>query len=248
MLRWQTTSARGAQLIVAIQYSFDNGRRWRGIYLGPNRGRVLLPSTYFSMSRRARIRIVVNDGFNQTQAVSRPFSAVGSPPVVTLLDPSAGQTFSGDSLLLLHGQAFDDTLTPLRGRSLRWMAGGALLGTGATIMASRLPPGNDRITLLASDSHGRTASASVVIHVKAVKLPFLRLSVPHRVGPGAQRLTVRASSALPTTLTVGRKHYKLGRAPRTITLPIARGRGSLTVQLSVTARGVTYPITVVVRR
>ena len=247
VVRWRASGATGHQLEIAIDYSADNGRHWRGIYEGPNRGSVTLPSLYFSGSRHARVRIRANDGFNQTVATSKPFIAVGAPPSVTILDPSRGQSFRGDVAVYLHGQAFNDALTPLWGRSLRWLLDGALIGRGVTTAARGLP-GADRITLVARDASGRTASASTVVHVRPVELPFLRLSLPKRVSRRARQLRLRAASALPSTLIVGHKRYSISRTTRTITVRIVRGRQPLVIELSVTARGLTQPITVVVRR
>jgi hypothetical protein len=247
-VRWSTRAAPGAVLDVAISYSKDNGRHWRGIYLGPNRGSVRLPSTYFSGSGGARIRIAVNDGFNQVQAISARFRAVGTPPTVSILEPARAQTFGGEASIYLHGQAFDDALVPLQGRHLRWLVDGTTLGTGVTVTAVVLPPGADRITLLATDPRGRSASASLTIHVSAVRLPFLRLRVPARIGTRARRLTIRASSALVTTLRLGRRNLTLGTAAKVITLKVAPGRRPLLLRLEVSARGVTYPVTLVVRR
>jgi hypothetical protein len=247
-VRWSTRSAPGAVLEVTISYSKDNGRHWRGIYLGPDRGRVRLPSAYFSGSGGARIRIGVNDGFNEVQAISARFRAIGTRPTVSILDPTRAQTFGGEATIYLHGQAFDDGLVPLQGRSLRWRVNGTTLGTGATMTAVALPPGTDRITLLATDARGRGASASLTIHVRAVRPPFLRLRAPARIGPRARRLTIRASSALVTTLRLGRRKLTLRATAKVITLKVAPGRRPLLLHLAVSARGVTYPVTLVVRR
>jgi hypothetical protein len=182
------------------------------------------------------------------QVISARFRAVGTPPTVSILEPAPAQTFGGEASIYLHGQAFDDALVPLQDRHLRWLVDGTTLGTGATKTAVALPPGTDRITLLATDPRGRRESASLTIHVRAVRLPFLRLRVPARIGTRARRLTIRASSALVATLRLGRRNLTLGTAAKAITLKVAPGRRPLLLRLLVSARGNTYPVTLVVRR
>jgi hypothetical protein len=248
VVRWKATGAKGSVLEVVVDYSADNGRHWRGIYLGPNHDHVKLPRTYFSRSRRARIRIEVNDGFNQVQAISKRFRSVGAPPVVSILDPARGETIGAEANVYLHGEAFDDALAPLRGRRLRWSVDGAPLGVGGTISASALPPGTDRITLRAVDAHGRSSSASLTIHVKPLNLPFLRLSAPRRLRRHQRRLTLHAAAALPATLAVGRRHYELSAKTRSIKIAVVPGRHPLLLRPSLTASGVRYPIALVIAR
>lgn len=87
-VRWKARGSSTAPLQVEIAYSTQNGRDWHGIFLGPNTGTAKLPRSYFGFSRHARIRIEVNDGFNNVVAVSKPFVALGSPPTAAILDPS----------------------------------------------------------------------------------------------------------------------------------------------------------------
>ena len=245
-VRWR--AGGGASIPVTIQYSADGGHHWRGIYSGPNTGSASLPSAYFSASSDARIRIDADDGFQDTVVVSQPFTASGVPPAVTILAPAASTSISYGSSLYLRGEAFDDRLESVAGGHLEWSFGTQVLGHGATISASLLPPGADRITLTAHDYRGRTTSASVVVHVNAAPVRFLKLTPPDSVASTATELPLSAASALPATLHADGRAYALGRKPRLITVAITPGVGPLTLSLSVTARGITDPVLLTIDR
>jgi hypothetical protein len=217
------------------------------VYIGPNRGHASLPSVYFVRSKRARVRVRVNDGFNEAVATSAPFTAVGTPPVVRIESPPARTRLSGDARPVLAGTAYDQLLNSLPGRNLRWYDGPFLLGTGPSVTAKPLPAGPNRIRLVATDATG-SASARVTVNVTRVSLPYLRLRVPSRVTPHANKITLTASSAVPSTLKVGRVAARLSRHAKKIRLRIKPGRTPLLLELTSTVGGNSTPFAVAVRR
>jgi hypothetical protein len=247
-VRWKATEAGHAHLVVAVSYSADGGRHWRVIYLGPNRGRALLPSWYFAGSRDARIRVTASDGFDQTSATSARFTALGSPPQVAIAGPLHGLRIAGDARLTLSGTAFDQNLHVLRGRRLEWFDGTVALGHGATLNAPPLPAGRNRIRLVARDAAGRTASATVMIRVTAVKLSFLHLHVPAQIARHARQLVMKASSTIPVTLTVAGHRFRLAPKAKALRLTVAPGQRPLLLELSVPEQGVSVPFAVRVLR
>jgi hypothetical protein len=247
LVRWAATNPEHLKLKASVDYSFDNGRTWRTIYIGPNRGQASLTSLYFVASKRARVRVRVDDGFNETIAVSAPFTAVGAPPIVTIADPMPRTRVAGDARLVMSGSAVDQMLRQLGGRSLRWYDGPFLIGTGSMPVAPPLPPGRSRIRLVATDAGG-SASASVTVTVTKVSLRSFKLRIPSRVSPRSKTLTLMASSAASATLKIGGKSYKLGRKPKTLKLRIKLGRTSLLLELVATIDGHSTPFAVVVSR
>ena len=237
LVRWRATNPEHLALTVAIDYSRDDGRSWRTIFLGPNVGRIRLSSFYFNASRRARLRIGVNDGFNQTLVVSRPFTALGAPPEVAILSPARQIHVAGSADIQLTGEAFDQDLRALRGRSLRWLDGPFRLGIGQQLSAGPLPPGKNDIRLVARDAAGRTAQATVTIVVRRVVLRFLRLTIPAHVSAHARSLTIAASSRLPATLTIARSTFKLAHKTKRLRIRIKPGRQPLLLALRVASRG-----------
>lgn len=244
---WSATNPEHLKLRASVDYSRDGGRTWRPIYIGPNRGQVPLPSIYFVGSNRARVRVRVNDGFNESVAVSGIFTAIGAPPLVAIQSPAKRTRLSGDARPVFAGTAYDQLFTQLAGRHLRWYAGPFLLGTGANPTASPLPPGRERIRLVATDSGG-SAAASVVVMVTKLSLPYLRLKLPARVKPGAGTLTFTASSAAPSTLRIGRSTFRLARRSATFRLRVKPGRTPLLLELTAKIAGVAKPFAAVVSR
>lgn len=79
----------------------DAGKTWTRVYEGPNRGAVRLPSAYFAHARHARVRVMADDGFNQTTARSGVFRSLGAAPIVRILEPTKGTIRPQDATLLL---------------------------------------------------------------------------------------------------------------------------------------------------
>jgi hypothetical protein len=237
VLHWVASSADHSPLITTVEYSSDDGRTWRAVFIGPNRDLVVLPSRYLAFSRRARVRIRVNDGFNETVTTSIRFTALGAPPVVRILSPSPGTRVMDDASLYLSGQAFDDASRPLTGTRLRWFAGSRLIGTGEQISPSGLPPGMQRIRLLARDARGRTASASLVIAVHGARPLFLLLHAPRHLSAHAPSLRLRVASSLPATLTAAGQRFAVGRKARAISVRVRPGGHTLRLNLRLTAYG-----------
>jgi hypothetical protein len=246
LVRWRASDRDRLPLTVSVDYSHDGGRAWRTIFVGPNTGHVSLSGSYFVGSHAARVRVRANDGFNETAAVSRRFTVLGPPPQVFVAPTLT--TIAGDARLGLVGQAFDEHQRLLQGRSVRWFDGPFLLGTGTSIVVGPLPPGANRIRLVARDSAGRTAQAAVTVDVQPVDLPFLKLGVPHRVGRHARTLRITASSSVPASLTVAGKTVALRASESRLTLRIAASSAPLLLHCSVAAAGRSTPFAVAVTR
>jgi hypothetical protein len=245
---WAATDANGDRLEAAVDYSANGGRTWRTVTISSGSS-ATLPARLFSRSRNARIRVTVNDGFDETRAVSGRLSAVGAPPVVRIVAPArAVARIAADTPLLLAGEASNDQGRRLAGGRLRWFAGTRAIGTGPTLTAPLLPPGRRTIRLVARDLDGRTAEARVVVAVRAVRPAFLRLRTPTRVSPSATRLTFTTGATVPATLRVGGLRFDVGRRPRAVSVAIRPGRGPLQIRLTLSAGGRSTQRTLRIRR
>jgi hypothetical protein len=262
-VHWTVTNPAQSPLTAQIDYSIDNGASWRTIYVGPNDSGdgVALPSFYFAASRQALVRVRVNDGFNETAAVSAPFTALDTPPQVTILSPAespgggpntppqAGPRIAGDARVQLGGEAFDQQLRSLSADSLRWFDGRVPLGTGSTLDAGPLPPGVNLIRLVARDAAGRRASASITVTVNPVHFSFLRLTIPSTVGPLAHQLTLGALSAFPVTLVVDGQRFPLrAGATQELRVPITPGTTPRILHMAIRTNQIAIPFAARVRR
>lgn len=246
---WSASSPEQQALTVSVDYSADGGRTWRTEFVGPNIGKVTLSSFDFMASRNARVRLRVNDGFNETVVASGRFTTVGAAPYVTIasrFDPR--RRFAGDASLQLAGGAVDQQLRPVTSRSLKWFDGPFALGSGSTISSGPLPPGVNHIRLLARGANGLTGSRTMTVTINRLRLSFLTLSIPRRLSPKAHQLTFKAKALIGATLHIDGRRFTLTRKLRAFRLPVASGPTALLLRLHVVAGAITTPFAQAVAR
>ncbi|HVE69416.1 MAG TPA: hypothetical protein VNB64_12625 [Solirubrobacteraceae bacterium] len=233
-VRWTATDAdAGDRLRAKVDYSFDDGRNWTVLFVGPNRGSTAIPSAYLSRSSRARVRVRVSDGFNEGQATSARFTAVGRPPSVGILTPTRrGQRIAQDAWLSLSGEATDDRRRRLAGRSVRWFDGRRLIATGPRASVTGLRLGRRGIRMTARDAFGRQRSTFATVTVVAVPPQFLRLTGPARLSRNATVASLRVRTNVTSILTARGRRAVVGRGTRTVRLPVPRGRATLAVPVT----------------
>jgi hypothetical protein len=238
LVRWSTKDREHVRLKVAIDYSRDGGHSWRTIYAGADSGHASLPSFYLTASHHARLRVRVNDGFNETIATSRVFTALGAPPKVAILTHFAhNASVAADAPVALLGGAVDQLAHTLSGHSLHWYDGTISLGYGPSIETAPLPSGVNHIRLVARDSAGRTATASLTLTVAPLTLPGLTLKFPRKVSAKSRKLVFSGSASTPTTLTVAHHVYVLKPTQTSFTLQIPRGHRTSLLAASVSSEG-----------
>jgi hypothetical protein len=167
-VRWRASAGVKLKWLRAtVEYSADGGRTWKPMWLGANAGGVTLSSSLFQYSRRARIRVLLSDGFNQALSQSGPLTAVGTRPRVAILSPMGHATYAAAETVTLSGRAVDDAYHAIPAARLVWFAGAKRLGTGAliTVPAKTLGSGRVVVSLRARDGRGRVGSASVQVTV-----------------------------------------------------------------------------------
>jgi hypothetical protein len=249
VIRWTSSDVDGGPLRAKIDYSANDGKSWRPLTSEVNRNQATVPSGFLSGSRRARLRIRLNDGFNEGSAVSDRFVAVGRRPTVRILSPAAGsRQITSDAPLFLSGEAYDDAGRALRGKRLRWLEGRKLLGRGNAIAVRELRPGRHRIRLEATDGSGRRDSAAVTVRVTQAVPQFLVLTAPKQLAGSARRLKLKVASTVPATLKGGGVRFPVDRKSRSVSIPIKRGSGELRLTLQLRAGKRTTRLQLVVPR
>jgi hypothetical protein len=247
-VRWHGSDADGGLLRAKVDYSADGGSHWRTIFVGRNKGHAALPGRYFTASRKARVRVRLNDGFNETARASRTFRAAGCGPTVHIISPAKGRTVRADAALYLSGEALEDGAKRVTGKRLRWYSGKRLLGSGETLSVLGLPRGRNRLRLVARDSHGRKGTASTTVRIKAVAPKFVRLQAPRTLGRKARHVKLVVESSLKATLRIGSKRYSVKRVPKHLTVRVKPGKKPLKLTLRLSAYGRTAHRTLVIRR
>lgn len=248
VLRWRASDRDGDAIEATVDYSGDDGDHWHGVAAAGNKGAIRLPRALLSRARRARVRLRVSDGFNETAALSPRFREAGHSPQVWIDSPSPRSRMPADATLFLAGGAVDDRFKPLGLKRLRWYDGRRLLGRGGQLaITGALAPGLRNIRLVASDRARRTSASSVLVRVAAVAPRFLSLKVPGHLSRRATRLRLRVRASLPATLYALRQRASVGRRARRVTLRIHPGSSGLKVRLRLRAgrkisiRTVTVP-------
>ena len=165
-IRWGTTDRDHSRLRARVDYSPDNGRHWRLIWMGPSRNRAVLDSGLLSAARRARVRVRIDDGFHEARSVSRAFRLRGAPPRVNVVSPRPRTAVDSAAHLYLDAQAWDDAGRRLDGVAITWYAAGHLVARGAVTSVSGLPSGRQRLLMVARDRMGRRSAQSVSLWIR----------------------------------------------------------------------------------
>jgi hypothetical protein len=247
LVKWQAQDADGDPLSVRVEYSTDDGKNYRVLTAGARGNQVSLPGTLFSRSEHARIRVRVNDGFNETVAVSGLLKAAGSPPVVHILEPTPGAHYRNDIILSFVGKAYDDAGNPIAPDSLKWYDGDRLLGHGGQFSAFDREPGRHTVRLVGRDQDGE-ATASVDVYVDAVAPIFIGLKIPQTVDHSEDEMRLVVGSSIPGVLVVGDRGYPVETKPRELTIPIPKGKQDLTLPLVLVAEGKTATVVARIQR
>jgi hypothetical protein len=240
-LAWTATDpdSPASALLAKVEYSVNGGSTWQTVWTGPNRGETTVPAYYLAQTRSARLRVSLDDGFNQASATSARFSSPGAPPVVRITSPQTRQRIHRDDVLSLNGQAFDDRARRLTRTSLVWFLGQRRVAVGERAAIADLPSGPATLRLVARDASGRTSSASVQIRIEPVAPRVLQLVAPPRVSLRATSLTFAISTSVPAALDIGSRRFAVRRTLRKVTVPIAPRRGPFLVSFRLTADGRT---------
>ncbi len=161
------------------------------------------------------ITLVARDagGNTGTAAVGVRVLPQNRAPTVTITTPSTGSTVTAGTSVSFTGTGIDPEDGALTGMALRWSSSrDGALGTGSPFSTAGLSAGAHTITLTATDSGGRTASASVTLTVMMTTMnvpPIARLSGPSS-GQATQTLTFDASSSSDVDGTITSYRFDFG--------------------------------------
>ncbi len=245
-VRWKVSDADGDKTEVTLDFSDDGGRTFYNVWAGPGtESSARVPTDLLRSSRRARLRLRVSDGFNETVVTSARFEVVPRAPRVEILEPGGRPTVDAGGTLRLRGAAADDRGVAITGRRLEWRAAGRLLGRGTTINAS-LPAGARSVRLRATGPGGRTGTAGVAVKVRATTPFFVRVAAPS-IARTARAAILTVSANQPATLSAGGRRYPVDTRVRRVRVPVGSGR-TIRLKLTLSAGGKRSSNTITVRR
>lgn len=237
-VRWtagDSDPVAGQVLMATVEYSTGDGRGWTRVYRGPAAtAAARIPRALLAASRRARVRVTVEDGFHPASATSAAFTVDGVAPTVRIFDRAANVALRADAPLTLLGGAVGAGGKLLGAKALRWYDGRRAIGRGPALSVTGLRPGAHRIRLRATQAK-RTGTATVVVRVRAVPPAFLRLDAPRSIGRRARSIRLRVASTVRATLTAAGTRYAVSPRARTLTVAVRPGRGLLSLRLRLSA-------------
>jgi hypothetical protein len=245
VVAWRAADRDRDRVVATVELSLDGGRSYRAVHIGPSSGRVRVPASLLGDSRNARVRVRVDDGFNEAEARSGRVTLVGAPPALRVVSPLRGQRVRAGAPLRLEAEGTAAGGRPLGSRAFRWREGRRDLGRGSTRTVSGLRAGRHVIRVTASDGR-RSSTVAVPVRVTAVRPAFLRLDAPARLARGARSARLRVASTVPATLLVGGRRHAVDTRPRGVVVRVRPGTTPLrlTLRLRSGALQTRVPLTV----
>jgi hypothetical protein len=167
-ITWRGTDADGDALSYAILYSADAKQTWRPIAQGIRGTRFVADSAAFEGTHgRATgfIRIIAHDGVLTGRSESAGFVVANKSPHVRIISPVTDATYEGNQFVMLQALGADPEDGSFPSNSLVWKSDrDGPLGRGALVQARSLSKGDHVITVSATDSEGKIATASAIVH------------------------------------------------------------------------------------
>ncbi|HEY3412078.1 MAG TPA: hypothetical protein VGM51_03365 [Armatimonadota bacterium] len=169
---WTATDADADSLTYALHYSTDGGVTWRVVDSSITATSYEVNTDTLPGSATALFRVIATDGVNTAWDDSDSvFTIRVKAPNVHITTPGNGASFTTDQTVALNGEAIDLQDGDLSGASLVWQSSAVAtpIGTGGSSSAS-LPPGDQTVTLEATNIAGLKGSASVVLNIRPAVL------------------------------------------------------------------------------
>ena len=167
-VRWQATDADGDPLTAKVLYSPDNGQTWQVLAVNLDGREVTLDTPYLPGGAKALVRLVVTDGVNTTTDQSdAPFQVNDKPPLLFLLNPPVGASYTVGEAVVLQAAATDPEDGPLPEDSLHWSLPGMARAsaTGSDVVLDDLLAGTYTFTVTARDAQGHATTRETKIIV-----------------------------------------------------------------------------------
>lgn len=165
-IAWSAADEDGDRLTFDVLYTPDDGATWLPVARGITGDTYEVDSRLLPGGDRARLRVVVTDGFNtRSDDSDRTFTVTGKPPQALILQPLPDAPLAGGELATFETDGADLEDGVLPDQSCFWSYRGQIFGLGRKVEAC-LPEGNQEVELLTVDREGQTSRQSAPVRVR----------------------------------------------------------------------------------
>jgi hypothetical protein len=177
---WTADDGDGDALIATVLYSRDGGASYAPLRLHLTGASVVIPLAELGGTTQGKVRVIVSDGVNTSQADSAGFFSVPNrPPTVQMMTPQGNATFGYGQLISLSGAAMDIEDGALPESAYAWYSNqDGFLGNGSSLDADLETIGIHIITLRATDADGASSVVTrTLVLSDDVMIPTARIVV-----------------------------------------------------------------------
>jgi hypothetical protein len=201
VVTWQMGDADGDPLIANVLFSRDGGVTYRPLRTNLSVNQVVIPLADLAGTSQGKMRVVVSDGANTTQADSAgAFTVPNRPPAPQILAPDDASTFPYGENVSLIGYATDPEDGVLPSNAFTWRSSrDGLLGAGPTMAVETLSVGNHVITLTTTDS---ASAASSITHTLTISNDVMLPAAALVAAPPSTSFTAEVGRTTVLTQTV----------------------------------------------
>jgi hypothetical protein len=166
-VRWRSRDRDGGRRTHSVLYSAD-GKEYLPVAAGLRGKSYSVDLSELPGGKKARIRVVANDGVLTGAATSKTFKVPVKAPEVSILAPAPGAAFDADDQIQLSASVDDLQDNDFAAKDIVWRSDKqGELGTGPDLL-TRLDAGTHEITVTATNSGKKSGSASIRLEVAEV--------------------------------------------------------------------------------
>lgn len=199
---WTASDSDGDSLIVAVDYSVDDGAHWLRLASGLTGSSIQFATDTLPGSLQGRFRVTASDGFLEDSDISDgPVQIPDKGPILEVSHPYNGQEFVENDRIRLTAEAFDLEDGSTADSQIEWSSnrqGRLGFGRNLTLDPQTVLPGAHIISVTAHDATGHTTVVERSIQLVDITSPNLRLLGGDSTGP--IKLEVVAPAACRTSL------------------------------------------------
>lgn len=161
---WSASDGDGDDLRFSVRHSRDDGQTWRPVVAGIAASSLRLSDVGVLPGGSAVFEVVATDGLRNGTAISDPVLLPNAAPAAGIVSPSDGTTVFAGQAVRFSGWVHDPEEGAIR--DMMWVSDlDGRLGSGSSVFAEDLSPGDHTIVLSFRDDGGAEASATTRVRV-----------------------------------------------------------------------------------